>query len=117
MAFYDEMAGTAAELLTEFGATSTLTRVTTGEYDPATGTAATTTETEDVKAAVFDYPAQLVDGLVIQRGDKRVIAEVKTLVPQAVDKFTWQGEVYQIVNVKALAPAGVGVLNTLQVRK
>lgn len=117
MAFYEEMAGTATELLTEFGADGTLTRVTTGEYDPVTGTAPITTQTETVKACVFDYPAELIDGSVIQVGDKRVIAQAGALVPQAVDKFTWQGTEYQVISVKPLAPAGVVVINTLQVRR
>ena len=38
MAFYDEMAAIADELLIEYGAPALLTRVTPGGYDPDTGT-------------------------------------------------------------------------------
>lgn len=116
MSFYGNMAATAARLLKQFGAAGTLTRVTTGEYDPATGTAPTTTQAVAANAVVFDYDAKLIDGSVIQQGDKQCFMEVKALVPVAVDKFTWQGIEHQVIAVKPLAPAGVAVLYELQLR-
>jgi hypothetical protein len=38
MAFYDDMAATAAELLAEFGKPLILRRTNPGTYDPVTGT-------------------------------------------------------------------------------
>jgi hypothetical protein len=116
-AFYDNMAATARRLLTQYGQACTLTRTTTGEYDPDTGTAPVTTETQSVKCAVIDYPAALIDGSIIQVGDKKVIMESSATAPQAVDTLTVGATVYQIISVKPLEPAGINVIYTLQVRR
>lgn len=117
MSFYGNLTATAARLLKQFGAPGVLSRVTTGEYDPATGTAPTTTETVMANAVVFDYDAKLIDGSVIQQGDKQCFMETKALAPQAVDTFDWGGMVHQVIAVKPLAPAGAAVLYELQLRR
>lgn len=115
--FYDLMTATATRLIGQYGATGTLTRVTTGEYDEDTGSAPTTTEAFAMKAVVLDYSAALIDGSVIQVGDKKVLLESAATAPLATDRFSWQGVDYQIIKVKPLAPSGQNVMFELQVRR
>lgn len=119
MSFYDELALDADLLLQEFGAPATLTRTTLGPRDPATGTAGSVTVSADVRAAVFDYATRLVDGTLIQLGDKQALLSVVglTLVPAPSDVFAWQGLTYQVVRVVQTAPAGQAVLYDMQVRR
>jgi hypothetical protein len=116
VSFYTDKAALVRRLLAKFGADATVKQIVTGEYDPSTGTASTTVTNHAAKAAVFDYDAKLIDGLVIQKGDKQVFAEAITYVPTSVDKFTWGGVDHQIIAVKPLAPALVNVMYELQVR-
>lgn len=78
MSFYPGLRATAAALLTDKGQRMTLTQRTQGAYDPATG-GSTVTETEHtVTGAVFDFPAALIDGTLIQQGDKKAPAKKAT---------------------------------------
>lgn len=118
MSFYEEMAASTAEILAEFGAAATLKRTATGAYDPATQTAAVTTTSQAVTAAVFDYNQHYIDGSLIKTGDKQVyLSAVGVAVPLAGDVLTWQAGDYAVISVKPLAPAGISVLYEIQVRK
>lgn len=120
MTFYDDAAADAAEALEEFGQACTLGVVTAGAYDPETGEASTTTESQSVTAAIFDYPQKFIDGTLILTGDKRALVSAVglTVEPKPGHTFTDAAAVaYQVINAKALAPAGTVVLWTLQVRK
>ena len=119
MSFYGDLANTAHELLSEFGAPAQLVRA--GEdaaYNPDEGTTTVPVEAaSDVTAAVFEYPERMIDGTLIQQGDKRVLMSVQsTLEPRNADAFTWFGTTYTVVNNKKLSPAGENVLYVLQVR-
>lgn len=118
-AFYDDIAAVADELLTEFGQVCTLSATTTGDYDPATGGASTTTTSQAVTAAVFDYPQRFIDGTLILTGDKRVLVSPTGLTsdPKPGDVLNAAGTDYNVVNAKGIAPAGIAVLWILQVRK
>ena len=118
MTFYTDAQNDADELLREFGQALTLTKKTSGAYDPATGAAAVTSTTYGVIGAVFDFPARAIDGTIIQQGDKKAIIAARSLsvVPDITDSLTVKGIAHQIVNVKALEPAGTTVIYTLQIR-
>lgn len=118
-AFYDEMAEVADEMLAEFGQGCTLSSVTIGDYDPATGGASTTATSQTVTGAIFDYPQRFIDGTLILTGDKRVLVSPigVTGAPKPGDTLTAGGIDYRVVDAKATAPAGIAVLWTLQVRK
>lgn len=118
--FYGDLADTVTELLSEFGDVAAIVRhATDSAYDPATGETSTGTVSTDTAcvAAVFDYPDKLIDGSLIQVGDRQALVNVTGLDPLVTDKFSWQGDLYSIVNVKQLAPAGVDVMYELQVRR
>lgn len=121
MAFdYVASAGTAAALLDNFGQTVTLTKVTPGYYDPATGMTWPDSElSQTVKAVLLDYSlqesgAQFADGSMIRVGDKKcLIAPNVSWAPDEATKLTdAAGTVWQIDNLRILAPAGVPVLYT-----
>ena len=115
---YAEVASVAAGLIDDFGAAATLVRVGSPVYDPATGlTGPGDAFPEPVVAVVFDYDQKMIDGSLIQSGDKQAFVSVVGLtVPRTSDAFWWVGKIYTIIMVKALAPAGVPVLYELQIR-
>ena len=129
MSFYSELAETATELLAEFGAPGTLARSLTAgptTYDPETGTTTTPTSLpEPLVAAVFEYDERLIDGSLIQQGDREAYVSVAGLEePKNTDILVWPvgvtgvtPETFTIIKNKKIAPAGLNVLYILQVRK
>lgn len=75
MAFYDDMADVATELLTEFGRAITFEQVTT-VFNPITGTDTTRTVTEHSTVGV-EIPIRqaLIDGTRVQVGDRFLIVD------------------------------------------
>lgn len=118
MSFYPDLRATAAALLTDKGQQMTLNKRTSGAYDPGTGGSTVTSEAHTVTGAVFDFPAALIDGTLIQQGDKKVLMSALglTVRPAITDSLTIGGVVHTVVNVKDTSPAGTTVLWTLQVR-
>lgn len=127
MSFYSELAETATALLTEFGAPGQLFRAAgPGTYDPTSGsTSDPEADGEDLIAAVFEYDEALIDGSLIQRGDKLVYISVAGLLePKDTDTFAWPigvdgapTETFTVIKNQKIAPAGINVLYQLQVRK
>ena len=114
---YAKTSATALSLLTKFGADVTVTRVTTGTYDPATGTNAVTTSTATVKGVVLDFGAgvSMVGGNMVTAGDKRLVLEAAA-APDMNDRFTANGKTYAPVSIGEVNPAGVAVLFDLHIR-
>ena len=117
MSFYDDVAAEALAVLGEFGLSTSLRRVTTGVYDPGSGSAAPSTAVSAVTAAVFDFALKYIDGTKILAGDKKVLVAPGAAMPAVNDELLWQGEWWRVVSAETLAPAGTPVLYTLQVRK
>jgi hypothetical protein len=118
MTFYTSAAATANRLLLKFGAPATLTRVTPGGYDPATGTTtADVTQTWTGTGAKFDYESKFVDGTRIRSGDQYVLLSVVGVsLPQEGDTIQIGTDVLKVVIAEVLRPALVNVLFTVQVR-
>lgn len=119
---YSEMSATALELLTEFGQTVTLRKVTTGAYNPSTGTSTPTVTLSSRKAAVFDYNEFLHGmqhpyGLAIEAGDRRCYMDANGPDPALNDQVVIGDVVWSIKNVKSINPAGTSVLHDLQIRR
>jgi hypothetical protein len=117
---YDEIADVADELLAEYGQSCVLTSITDGTYDPETGEAGTSSTPHPVTAAIFAYPQRYIDGTLIRTSDKRALVSPVglTVDPKPGDTLTdAAGAVFQVIDAKATAPAGIAVLWTLQVRK
>ena len=110
MAFdYASIAADVAEILSEFGSTATLTRVTPGDYDPATGTAATTSTDQSVTAVVLPVSDGKAPGEDTLTADRQAYISARGIAPpRAGDVLTWDNEVLTLVApIKNLAPAGV----------
>jgi hypothetical protein len=116
--FYEDMAATAHELLTEFGGPAALTRVTPGSYDPDTGTTTgDVTTTWNATVACFEYAQVEIDGTRIRHGDQRAYMSVVGVVnPQTGDTLTVNGVVLNVVASRPLKPASTAVLYDVQVR-
>lgn len=118
MSFYTDLRSTAAALLTDKGQSLTLTKRTSGAYSASTGLSTVTEATYTVTGAVFDFPQSIIDGTLIQQGDKKVLISALglTVDPDVDDSLTIATIAHQIVNVKKISPAGITVIWQLQVR-
>jgi hypothetical protein len=115
MGFYEGLAATATALLKDKGQTMTLISKSAAAYDPATATSAETEVSTSVTGVSLNYPDKEVDGANIMRGDKKVLLSA-AVEPKVQDVLIIGGERNKVLDCKALRPAGVSVIYTLQVR-
>jgi len=121
MAFYDEMAVMALEMITEFGQPVTISNTEPGEYDPETGgdTPGSTIE-QTAQGILLDFTGQeFQNNSLIKQGDKKlkIAAQGLAWVPGLLDKVVAQGRTWAIVPpLKEVKPAGTPILYELQVR-
>lgn len=121
MAFYDEMAVTALEMITEFGQPVTISRTEPGEYDPELGGEAQGVTVEQIAQGILlDFTGQeFQNSSLIRQGDKKLKIAAQGLVwaPGLLDKVVVQGRTWSIVPpLKEVNPAGTPILYELQVR-
>ena len=103
--------------LAELGQIVTLTTKSVGDYNPATGNAAVTVSTQQVKAVVFPRGAKDIDGTLIQQGDQKLLLSMAGVTaPHLDDTVTIGGITYTITLIKPLAPAGINVLCVCNIR-
>jgi hypothetical protein len=117
MAFdYTGIQGAAGDVLTEYGQTITYTRTADGAYTP--GTAPTQTDTTyDMNTVVDNYALREVDGELIQAGDMRAIGQAGGTAPEVGDTATINGDVWRIVNILPINPAGLVLAYEFQLRR
>lgn len=70
----------------------------------------------NVKAVIDDYPQSLIDGTLIQTGDKRISLSAIGIVPSVNWKVISLGKTYRIVSVKEIVPVGTVLLVEIQAR-
>ena len=124
MTFYTRLQNTAQKLLKGKGQILTLTKVTAGTYNPATGAmTGTTTSTQTAYGAIFDYGAKQIDGTLIKAGDKQLLLSAfKTdgtalTAPVLGDTVSIGGVVYTLVEpLKTVGPAGITVIYEANLR-
>ncbi|MFW9088185.1 hypothetical protein ACOI7N_27065 [Pseudomonas sp. P2758] len=121
MAFYDEMAVMALEMITEFGQPVIIRETTVGEYDPDAGTAPPdTTKEQTAQGILLDFTGQeFQNNSLIKQGDKKlkIAAQGLEWVPDLLNKVIIQGRTWSIVPpLKEINPAGTPILYELQVR-
>ena len=121
---YEEMAGVALELISEFGQTITLRDTVPGEYDPVTGsTTAETTVDQPAQAILQDYALQqsgmsYAEGTVIKQGDKKILVAAQGLTPPTLTTTVIaDGAAWTIINIKQINPAGTPLVYELQGRR
>jgi hypothetical protein len=115
---YAEIAQVAHEILAEFGSGAVLTKTSPGDYDPDAGAAQLAPINHDCTAVVLPYDDRHIDGTLILRGDKQAMLSAVSLTakPAPGDMLAWAGTRFRVIAAEDLAPAGVSVLFTLQVR-
>lgn len=121
MAFYNEMAVMALELITEFGQPLTLRDTIKGVYDPATGkTGPDTVSERTTQGILLDFTGQeFQTNSLIKVGDKKlkIAASGLSSPPTLLSKAVIQGKTWSIVPpLKEINPAGTPLLYELQVR-
>lgn len=117
MSFYADMQAVADSAMADLGQMVMLTTKTVGAYNPATGNAAVTVSTQQVKAVVFPRGAKDVDGTLIQQGDQKLLLSmVGATAPHLDDTVTIGATTYTITFIKLLAPAGINVLCECNIR-
>lgn len=111
MTFYSDLAAESLAMLTDFGRDVTWQSFTAGTYDPATGGATPSSTSATRKGAVFDFGAgqTMMRGSLIQAGDKRLFLDATAPV-SVQDQCTIAGDVYAVVSVGEVNPAGTPVL-------
>lgn len=114
---YEEAALDADEMLAEFGQKVTIKRIISGDYDPATSSAPTTTTLQAGTAVVLDFGIKDVDGTLIKTGDKRMLLSAVGISPPQVDDIvTFGTSTCQIKNSNAFDPAGTVVFYDVHLR-
>lgn len=140
MAFYDDMAEMALDMLTEFGAeaviqrkisapvnqttTTTMDHMNRGAIMTETATSApwelpeTTTLEYPCKAVVSNYSESVLNGSAIKQGDKKIIVAASGLAiePAVTDVIVCNSVAYNIVAVSVVSPAGTPIIYVLQAR-
>lgn len=121
MAFYEEMAVMALDLITEFGQPVAIQAAVVGEYDPETGTVPPDfTKDQTAQGILLDFTGQeFQNNSLIKQGDKKlkIAAQGLEWVPDLQNKVVIHGRTWSIVPpLKEINPAGTPIIYELQVR-
>ena len=115
---YIGLASTAARLLTKYGQTVTLSRETSGTFNPVLGSYASPSATSWTgKGAAFNYNKNEVDGTQIRADDLRLTLEAVSTPPITGDTVTVNGIDYTAVGVTTTSPGGTVVKYDVQLRR
>ncbi|AGH57685.1 head closure Hc1 [Cyanophage KBS-S-2A] len=93
----------ATKLMSKFGGDVTLRTVTSGVYNPTTGTASEATSDVTIKGVLEDVNAREV-GDLIQAGDRRltIAAADVSAVPTTADRVVISGVTYQVIRITTI---------------
>lgn len=124
MSFYTRLQKTVNKLIKDKGQSITLTHVTPGTYNPATGGVTNTTSTQAAFGAIIEWEARHIDGNLIKATDKQLLlSPFKTdgtalTAPVLGDTVTdAAGVTYTLVYpLKTVSPAGTIVLFDVNLR-
>ena len=121
MAFYEEMAVMALEMITDFGQAVIISKTEPGEYDPEQGGEAPGATVEQIAQGILlDFTGQeLQNNSLIKQGDKKlkIAAQGLDWAPDLLNKVVVQGRIWSIIPpLKEINPAGTPILYELQVR-
>lgn len=122
MVDFAEIADLISDVIADetLGRAVTLTSITPGAYNTATGqTAAATTATQTPQAVIEDYGGrELIDGLILA-GDKKVSipAADLTTAPKPSDTITIGSDVFAVLAVSTTEAGGEAILYVCQCRR
>lgn len=132
---YTSIDATALELITRFGTSFTISRTSDGGdwtekfnaatqrkywedsesnivYTPPTGTTYTYTGV----CVITNFMDEEIDGTLIKRGDKKLVAKIDNVAPRQNDLITVASTSYEYVNHKSVAPDGNSIIYLIQIR-
>jgi hypothetical protein len=100
MALATSLRKTASKLMARFGGVATIRRVSTGTYNPTTGTVGETNVDTVVRGVLQDVNVREVNKLV-QADDKKLLIAAADIAaaPTTVDKVLINSVVHQVVRV------------------
>ena len=103
MALATSLRKTASKLMGKFGGPATIRAISTGAYNPTTGTVSQTTVDTTVRGVLEDVNLREVNDL-IQATDKRLLiaAADVTAAPTTADEVVIGGTVYQVIRVTTI---------------
>jgi hypothetical protein len=100
---------TALRLLKKYGQTITVDQISTGSYNPLSGTQTTTKTSSTAIGALFNHKAKDVDESLIMSGDKRLIMDSSINI-KTDDLVLAGGIIYTVVAVSELKPSDTRIL-------
>lgn len=117
MAFdYASMAATATRLLTDFGQTMVVRRLSGGTYNAVTGSVSGDTTTNTNVVGLFvQINAAYAQEFSIVAGDRIAIID-DTVAPLVSDRLVVSSAAYEIVAIASIDPAGTPLAYRVQVR-
>jgi len=108
----------AYELIDDIGIDVTLTSVTQGTYNPATGTKTNSTSDSTVKAMLLNYRDSEIDGTLILQGDRRIVIAARgAVVPETDDLITANSIEYRLISVRQVSEASNALIYSCQARQ
>ncbi len=113
MSFYSNIAATASRLITKFGATIIVKRITGETIDPITGITTAGTTTNYLTNGIYKkIPSDLIDGTRILATDKMLILDdtSEPLMTDTIDNLT-------IMEIIESNPAGTPLVYFVRLRK
>jgi len=114
---YETLKGTAAKLITNFGAASVISRTGGSTFDPVTGSySGGSTTTINAKAVRAQFTQSEKASQAVQESDIKLLVEAGKGVPLIDDNVLFDSINYRVLNVKEVSPSGVDVFYELQLR-
>jgi len=108
---------TASKLMGKFGGVATIRTISTGVYNPTTGTVSQTTSDTAVRGVLEDVNLREVNDL-IQASDKRLLiaAADVTAAPTTADEVMISGTTYQVIRVTTIEQDNTAITYELILR-
>lgn len=110
-------------LLDDHGYDLTFRRATRAAYDPSTGAAALSSNSDETVRGLFiNYRDRDIDGTLVQRGDRRALispvyaGSAITKEPQVDDELRGEADATRIVDVQTIKSGATVVAYACQVR-
>jgi len=117
MAFYDDMATVARDLIDDFGAAITLTRTAGEVINPVTGVVTPGSDTVYTPNGIIkQYLTSQIDGTRILNSDRLLVLD-DTVEPLQDDVIVSSGETWNIIDTQVMNPAGTPLVYFTQIRK
>jgi hypothetical protein len=119
MSFYDGLAELALELINEFGQDVTLRDIQRSQYDPDDPEGAEVIIEQIAQGILLDFTGfEFQADTLIVRGDKKLKIAAVGLdwKPKPMITAEIRGNIWTVINVKEVNPAGTPLIYELQVR-